>query len=109
LKEPAETLERLVDVGWLLAKNRRIVRWVKANGPDKPAIEASKREINEVGVSELGSILSTGQGQALAESCFCAAHLLRNITNPIGAFETLYSRKPDGLFFGRCSANWTTD
>jgi hypothetical protein len=33
----------------------------------------------------------------------------KNTSNTNAAFGTLFSRKPNGLFFGRCSGNWTTE
>jgi DNA-binding GntR family transcriptional regulator len=38
-----------------------------------------------------------------------AAREPRNTSNAIGDFGTLYSRRPNGLFFGRCSDNWMSD
>ena len=33
----------------------------------------------------------------------------KNSSNSIAVFGTLFSGKPNGLFYGRCSGNWTTE
>ena len=33
----------------------------------------------------------------------------KNSSNTIAVFGTSFSGKPNGLFFGRCSGNWTTE
>ena len=38
-----------------------------------------------------------------------AATAPKNTSNTIAAFGTLYSRTPNGLFFGRCFGNWTIE
>jgi DNA-binding GntR family transcriptional regulator len=40
-------------------------------------------------------------------ACGLAKQMTR--TNSAAAFGILYSKKPNGLFFGRCCGNWTTD
>jgi hypothetical protein len=33
----------------------------------------------------------------------------KNTSKTIAVFGTLFLRKPNGVFFGRCSGNWTSE